>query len=62
MLLRVVIGSTYAEAEVGTCSQLVSPEYIDLGIGYGPNDVRTGTVVWTAITSHVRLVDGLSWE
>ena len=35
---------------------------IDLGIGYGPNDVRTGTVVWTAITSHVRLVDGLSWE
>ena len=29
MLLRVVIGSTYAEAEVGTCSQLVSPEYID---------------------------------
>jgi predicted lipid-binding transport protein (Tim44 family) len=29
MLLRVVIGSTYAEAEVGTRSQLVSPEYID---------------------------------
>ncbi len=29
MLLRVVIGSTYAEAEVGTRSQLVSPEYVD---------------------------------
>lgn len=29
MLLRVVIGNTYAEAEIGTRSQLVSPEYID---------------------------------
>lgn len=35
---------------------------VDLGIGYGPADVRTGAVAWTAITSHVRLADGLSWE
>ena len=29
MLLRVVIGSVYAEAEVGTKGQLISPEYVD---------------------------------
>ena len=29
MLLRVVIGSVYAEAEIGTKGQLISPEYVD---------------------------------
>ncbi len=29
MLLRVVIGNVYAEAEAGTKGQLISPEYID---------------------------------
>ncbi len=29
MMLRVCIGNVYAEAEIGSKSQLVSPEYID---------------------------------
>ncbi len=29
MMLRVVIGSVYAEADLGNKGQLVSPEYVD---------------------------------